>query len=132
MTQQILCNGLAWFLPGSSVLDTQGTLFRELGRKITCYVRILRVCYISSTSQPRQPLTALACKTFVPCQLTQQGTFAPPTFETQSQTMRRALTWLQATGKSLRHVCVSRATDCPIDRATLKASHDKAQLNYVC
>ncbi|KAI0217026.1 hypothetical protein LSAT2_031056 [Lamellibrachia satsuma] len=82
----------------SSVLDTQGTLFRELGKNITCYVRILRVCYISSTSQPRQPLTALACKTFVPCQLTQQGTFAPPTFETQSQTMRRALTWLQATG----------------------------------
>ncbi|KAK2193363.1 hypothetical protein NP493_15g08002 [Ridgeia piscesae] len=82
----------------STVLDTQRTLFSELSESTTCYVRILRVCYVSGTSPTRQPITALACKTFVPCQLTQQGMFAQPTFETQSETMRRALVWLQATG----------------------------------
>jgi len=88
-----------WFLIGSTVLDTQRTLFSELSESTTCYVRILRVCYVSGTSPTRQPITALACKTFVPCQLTQQGMFAQPTFETQSETMRRALVWLQATGE---------------------------------
>ncbi|KAK2192381.1 hypothetical protein NP493_30g00029 [Ridgeia piscesae] len=82
----------------STTLDTQCTVFQERGESMTCYVRILRVCYVTSMFQSRLPLTALACKAFIPCQLTEQGMLVPPTFESQSETMRRALAWLQATG----------------------------------
>ena len=88
------------FLVGSTTLDTQCTVFQERGESMTCYVRILRVCYVTSMFQSRLPLTALACKAFIPCQLTEQGMLVPPTFESQSETMRRALAWLQATGET--------------------------------
>ena len=36
----------------------------------------------------------------MPAQLTASGVFATPKFETQPETMKRALTWLQATGNA--------------------------------
>ncbi len=40
----------------------------------------------------------VVCRTFLPAQLSSGGVFSIGNYETQPETMKRALAWLQATG----------------------------------
>jgi hypothetical protein len=78
-------------------------MYYELGRGITYYIRIVRLCYVRSAhapppSEPRPPLT-LSYRTFAPCMTTTGGTFSDPEYELQTDTMKRAIAWLAATGE---------------------------------
>ena len=82
-------------------------MYYELGKGITYYIRIVRLCYVRSPMgrpevQPndRPPLT-LSYRTFAPCMTTTGGTFSDPDYEAQTETMKRAIAWLGATGQGV-------------------------------
>ena len=82
-------------------------MYYELGKGITYYVRIVRLCYTRSLTQDPttvrldMPLT-LSYRTFAPCVITTGSTFTEPEYEAQTETMKRAMAWLNATGKMVK------------------------------
>ena len=89
---------------GGDRLDTQRSMYYELGKGYTYYVRILRLSYTQSMNREPSvrvgtPVT-LSYRTFMPYQVTCGGTFSEPDFEPQTETQKRAMAWLSATGGS--------------------------------
>ena len=90
-------------------MDTQRSFFVESGRYTTKYLRILRVSFVhpfdgrelAPTSPP-----LLAYVTFEPIMLSSGGIIGIPLFEKLSETMKRAMAWLNRTapGQSAAHV----------------------------
>ena len=85
-------------------LDTQRSFFVESGRGTTRYIRVIRICFVKpydgSALTPRTPLR-LNYVTFEPLMVSTGGIIGIPIFESQSETMRRAMLWLSKTGKYL-------------------------------
>ena len=84
-------------------LDTQRSFFVESGRGTTRYIRILRICFVKPfDGSPITPqrLLHLNYVTFEPIMVSTGGIIGIPIFETQSETMRRAMAWLNKTGEN--------------------------------
>ena len=91
-------------------LDTQRSMFREAGGYRTYYLRIVRVSYTTAAGSGVTSRPVLTYRTFSPVQLSHAGMTSVGHFETTSETMKRALSWIAATGKNFEFtqsfVCV--------------------------
>jgi len=81
-------------------MDTQRSFFVESGRYTTKYLRILRVSFVHPFDgrelAPQSP-PLLSYVTFEPIMLSSGGIIGIPLFEKLSETMKRAMTWLNRT-----------------------------------
>jgi len=84
---------------GGSSLDTMRSSYYHRGKGVTCFIRIMRVCYTRSLSgAPPAPLPYLSYRTFMPHCLSMGGVFSLPKFTNQSSAVEIANAWLRATG----------------------------------
>ena len=85
-------------------------MFREAGGYRTYYLRIVRVSYTTAAGSGVTSRPVLTYRTFSPVQLSHAGMTSVGHFETTSETMKRALAWIAATGKNFEFtqsfVCV--------------------------
>jgi len=81
-------------------MDTQRSFFVESGRYTTKYLRILRVSFVHPFDgrelSPQSP-PLLTYVTFEPIMLSSGGIIGIPLFEKLSETMKRAMAWLNRT-----------------------------------
>jgi len=85
-------------------MDTQRSFFVESGRYTTKYLRILRVCFVHPfDGRELAPLSPplLTYVTFEPIMLSSGGIIGIPLFEKLSETMKRAMAWLNRTAPGL-------------------------------
>ena len=78
-------------------MDTQRSFFVESGRYTTKYLRILRICFtrpFDGRVLPPQPSLLIQYVTFEPVMLSSGGIIGIPLFERFSETMKRAMSWL--------------------------------------
>lgn len=79
-------------------MDSQRSFFVESGRRATRYIRVVRIGFVKPFDGRDvvvdRPL-AVNYVTFEPQMLSSGGIFGIPLFETMSQTMKRAMDWLQ-------------------------------------
>ncbi|CAH1793715.1 unnamed protein product [Owenia fusiformis] len=81
-------------------IDTQRSLFLEHGESTTKFIRILRVCVSKPFNQEAGLVPApqlLNYKVFYPA-LLRMSTFGSGDWETQADTMKRAMAWFALTG----------------------------------
>jgi hypothetical protein len=82
-------------------MDTQRSFFVESGRYTTKYLRILRVCFVHPFDGRELPASydppLLNYVTFEPVMLSSGGIIGIPLFEKISETMKRAMAWLNRT-----------------------------------
>lgn len=86
-------------------MDTQRSFFVESGRYTTKYLRILRVSFVHPfDGRELAPLSPplLTYVTFEPIMLSSGGIIGIPLFEKLSETMKRAMAWLNRTAPELR------------------------------
>ena len=82
-------------------LDTHRTMYYERGEGYTHYIRIIRLAYTRRFvgENPQIPAPqAISYKTFTPIQLTRDQAFSSPKYESMSETVARATSWLRVTG----------------------------------
>lgn len=84
-----------------AAVDTTRSLFARNSHGDTLYLRTLRVYYALDLNKavPRNPVGLLSHKTFMPVQLTTGNMTTLPQYESMSDTMKRAMAWIAATGK---------------------------------
>ena len=81
-------------------MDTQRSFFVESGRYTTKYLRILRVSFVhpfDGRELPPQSPPLLTYVTFEPIMLSSGGIIGIPLFEKLTETMKRAMAWLNRT-----------------------------------
>jgi len=99
------CCYIIWLWAEFDEIDTQRSFFVESGRCATRYLRILRISFVKPFDGREviveRPLL-INYATFEPLMLSSGGIFGIPLFENLSQTMKRAMVWLQTSnpGKS--------------------------------
>jgi len=85
-------------------MDSQRSFFVESGRRATRYIRVLRVGFVKPFDGRdvilERPLV-VNYVTFEPHMLSSGGIFGIPLFESMSQTMKRAIDWLQMVDQGL-------------------------------
>ena len=85
-------------------MDTQRSFFVESGRYTTKYLRILRISFVHPFDgrelAPQSP-PLLTYVTFEPIMLSSGGIIGIPLFEKLSETMKRAMAWLNRTAPGL-------------------------------
>ena len=80
-------------------------MFGEAGSRRTYYLRIVRVSYTAATGSGVTSRPVLTYRTFSPVQVSHAGMSAIGHFETMSETMKRAMAWIAATGRFYRLSC---------------------------
>jgi len=85
-------------------MDSQRSFFVESGRRATRYIRVVRIGFVKPFDGRdvvvERPLV-VNYVTFEPLMLSSGGIFGIPLFETMSQTMKRAINWLQTVDQGL-------------------------------
>ncbi|XP_077980496.1 uncharacterized protein LOC144435756 [Glandiceps talaboti] len=82
--------------------DTQRTSYVEHGKGTTAFIRTVRIAYVKPrTPLPPTPPLLLTYRTFVPILLRKGGMMSIPHYESQQETLHRAMAWLNATGAAV-------------------------------
>jgi len=104
-------------------MDSQRSFFVESGRRATRYIRVIRIGFVKPFDGRdvvlQRPLV-VNYVTFEPLMLSSGGIFGIPLFESMSQTMKRAIDWLQMVDPGLYVILAAKRvyTQCTEYRCT--------------